>query len=251
MPGKTRAMNDRYGYECIDPELGEQLGGLDAPGIDERLRQRLRIHLESCAACRLQREVGDELAAGLREGRLDIDIVAGPGRRPRAVYATGWLALAAGLALLLLLPPQFRSVGLMRDESEWPAIVSPVPEEVVGTMPTVRWTPIKAASSYRITVAAVDGAYSWSEQTAATRTEVRPAEPLPRGQRFRVTVEPVPAHLAPAGGLRSAFSTGRLDQIAAFRLRHAPPARWVLPAAGIMLLLSGAVAQAVGRRRSA
>jgi len=243
-------MGDRYGYECIDPDLGDQLGGLDDPEVNERLRQRLLFHLESCAACRLQREVGEKIVSGLRDGRLDADIVARGRRRTRAVNLAGWLGLAAGLAMVLLLPPQLRDDGVMRDESARPVIVRPVSEEVVGTTPTVRWTTIENASSYRITVTSVDGEFSWSEQTTASQIEVRPAPPLTRGHRFRVMVEPVPAHLAPAGGMRTAFHTGRLDQIAAFRLRHAPLHRWLLPAAGVLLLLSGVFVRTVERRRS-
>jgi len=234
-------MTDRERYECIDPDLGEQLGQLEDPATDGRLRQRLLNHCESCAACRLQLEIDEKIVAGLRDGSLHADVRRGSGAWwPQILRGGGGLAMAAGLTLMLLLPPGSpEPQGVMRDESERPVVERPVAEEVVGSTPTVRWTPLEGVASYHVTVTSDDSSIRWSGRTTEPSLTIPRDAELPLGHRYRVLVKSVPTHRAPDGGLRTSFRTGRLDQIAVYRLQRGAPGLWGLVIAGLALAIAG------------
>jgi len=146
---------------------------------------------------------------------------------------------------MLMMPPRPPGqVGVMRAESEQPKMLRPVAEEVVGATPELHWTSIEKASAYQITVSSDDGEFTWSEHTAETKIKVPNDSPLPVGQRFWVMVEPIPAHLASAGGMRSIFRTGNMPEIARYRLYKAPWAVKCLSLFGLVLLIGGWVTKA-------
>ena len=91
------------GHECIDPRLGGDLWRLEDPDAEVALRARLETHVTFCASCRQQRAVESATAAGLRMGELALGSSAGRGlRRIRWLAGAGTVALAGGLALLLV-----------------------------------------------------------------------------------------------------------------------------------------------------
>jgi hypothetical protein len=235
--------DDHLEADCLDPVLGGQVWRLDAPDCADELRGRLEHHLAYCAACRLQRAVEREVEAGLRGG----DLLLAPAaprldRFAGLTAACGTLALAAGLAVLLVLPPAAPHDAMVLRGDDGPAIERPVPDEVVrGGRPTLRWTPLAKATRYDVKVTAVDGDHAWATSTREPVATVPPEAELPVGARYRVRVEPVPAHLAPDGALHTSFRTGGLGEWFGYRLGHGRAGgRW-LGGAGLVGLLAGAL----------
>lgn len=235
-------MNEREipqdGYECVDPDLGAGLWRLDDPEIDHALRGRLEVHVSICAPCRLQRATEDRVRSGLRSERLVLR-----GERPLAhitplrIGGIGALALAAGIALVFLLPPGTLDKDmLVRGDPEQPAITRPIPGEIVhGNQPCIEWTPIEGATSYRVTLRQVDGQDEWSHETADPQACVPADAPLATSARYRVLLETVPAYLASGGGLHSSFRTGTIGEVMRYRLDTAPAWATALGALGALL----------------
>lgn len=243
-------MTEHAGYECIDPQVGGELWRLEDPTTAAGLRARLETHVVFCASCRQQRAVEAATAAGIRARELTLGSTAGRTvRRIRVLGGVGALAMAASVALMLLLPPSPPSSGLVRGAEDTAAIERPVANEVVpGTRPTLRWTAIEGASSYRVAVSAVDGDYRWRAQVTDPSARLPEDRALPRGERYRVAVEPVPAHLAVPGGLRSTFRTGGAAAFLAYRVRTSGLASRIVGALGLAALVVAAVFER--RRRS-
>lgn len=230
----------RDGYECVDPELGGELWRLDDLGTDDALRGRLEAHISICARCRLQLATEERARTGLRNGRLTLR-----GGRPRSritplsLGGAGALALAAGVALVLLLPPRALEEDLvLRDGTGRPVITRPVPGEVVrGDKPCIEWTPIEGATAYRVTLRQVDGAYEWAHETTGPPACVPADAALATSARYRVVLETVPGYLAPGGGHHTSFRTGTLGEFLRYRLDAAPG--WVLILGALGTLLGG------------
>lgn len=231
-------------FECLDPDLGEQLWRREEPECPTELFERLEAHLTYCAYCRLQVAVEERTVAGLREGRLRVTLGSGRGGRiVRWAAGTGAMALAAGLALILLLPPRAPHEDMvMRGEGQ-PGIDRPVPGEVVlGGRPEVRWTELEGANRYNVEISMVGGDHSWSTTTEDAAVAIPEGMDLPVGARYRVNVAPVPGHVAPDGALRSSFRTGGGGQWIGYRLeRGAPAGRLVGLAGGLVLIVAGLV----------
>ncbi len=229
--------------ECLDPVLGDQLWQLSTSDCPSGLRTRLEHHLTYCAACRLQQAVERGIETGLRNGDLVL-----PAPVPRFARVANWTvacgttALAAGLVLLFVLPPAAPHDGMVLRGDDGPAIERPVPDEVVrGGRPTLRWTPLAGATRYEVRVTAADSDHTWTTSTREPVATVPPGEDLPLDMRFRARIEPVPAHLAPAGGIRTSFCTGSTRKWLSYRLRHGhTPGRW-LGGVGLAGLLAGMI----------
>lgn len=239
-----RAPHEDHEHECLDPNLGEQLWRIAADACPEDLRARLEHHVSHCAACRLQLALEREVVQGLRTGGLHLSAPA-----PRYGGVVGWTAacgttaLAAGLVVLFVLPPTAPHDHMVLRGGDGPAIVRPVPDEVVrGGRLTLRWTPLEQATRYDVTVSAVEGDHTWSTQVREPSATIPPESALPVGARYRARVEPVPAYLAPDGALRTSFRTGGTGEWFGYRVGHGAAAgRW-LGGAGLAGLLAGAVA---------
>ena len=238
------------GFECLDPTLGNELWRLADPDCSAEVRGRLETHATFCADCRLRLAVERHAAAGLRDGSLALAPDA-DGRGRLALWTTGLgaAALAAGLALLVLMPPAAPHEQLTLRGDEGPAIERPVADEVVfGREPTVRWTPLDGATRYDLRVEAVDGDYDWSISTDTPAATVPGDRSLPADTRFRVRVAPVPAHLAPDGALRSSFRTGGLGAWFGHRLRHGADSGRALGGMGMLGIVVGLAVLMRGRR---
>jgi hypothetical protein len=271
------------GYECVEPALGAEIWRLDDPRSDAALRTTLELHLEICDDCRLRRATERRVAEGLRAGRLVLSddgrddssreeltvgrspVAAGtPARRPRTVVRpfrrNPWLwtltggstLVAAGIALLLLLPPLPRDgAGRFRGETG-PTILRPVEGEVVlDRTPRVDWQPVDGATSYEVTVDEVAGGYEWSERTVESHAEVPPTSPLPADRTFRAFVEPLPRDLAAPGGETVSFATGDFPSYLRHRWSAGSPAARVIAVFGLAnVIVAGFVLLRGARFRS-
>jgi len=235
---------------CLDEALAGELWQLAREDCPDDLRARLENHVRYCAACRLQLAVERSIAAGLAAG--DLRIARAPRRSlPLWLTGAGSLALAAGLALVLLLPPVApHFADVVRGAGE-PLIERPVPDEVVlGNRPTLRWAPVFGATSYEVRVTEVAGGSSWSTRTAATEVRIPVGFELDGDARYRLRVDPTPAHLAPPGGMTTSFRTADAGRWAGYRLTHAPAGvRW-LGGLGLAAALAGVATLLAGRFRT-
>lgn len=244
--------DDEQDEVCLDPDLGRQLWQLQDPQCPADLRVRLETHVAFCADCRLQLAVERDAVAGLHDGTL----VLATSDRKRSFWAVwsagiGTAALAASLALFAILPPSAPHERLVLRGDDGPVIERPVADEIVlGKRPTVRWTPLPGASRYEVQVEAVDGSYRWTASTDQPAAAVPATQPLPAATRFRVRVDPVPAHLAPAGAMRSSFRTGGLGAWLVHRARYGAGSGRALGVFGLASLAAGALGLSVLRRGS-
>lgn len=250
--GKSTKWDQPDEFDCIDPELGAELWRLADPECSNQWRERLATHLKFCADCRMRQALDGSLVAGLQSGNLRLtrrrrwlD------RAPLWTFSASAASLAAGLALLILLPAVAPDTGQHLRGSNSPGIEQPVPEDVLlSRRPTLRWTPLPGATSYQVQVEAVGGGYEWSEKTRLPFATVPPSKELPPDTRFRVRVVAKPAHVVPSGFLGSSFQTGGLFSWLGHRARHGAGSGRLLGMAGLLGLLLGVV-ELVYRGRTA
>ncbi len=231
-------MRKPNGYECVEPELGDELWRLGAPATDAGLRRRLENHLMICDACRLRCAAERRVAAGLADGTLAL-----PDARPRAARALAWgggLAVAAGLALILVLPPRARDGDRIVRAPDDPQFHRPVEGEVVrGGRPTLSWASIEGATAYRVHVDEVGGDHAWHGETAGLEIDVPADAELPLSRDYRAFVEPVPADLAQPGGVSVSFRTGTTPEFLAHRAVASPAMAKTLAMIGMLGLGAG------------
>ena len=230
-------------YECIDPSLGEQMWRLADPECPAELQGQLQTHQAYCSHCRLQGAFEDKVVGGLGSKRLRLSkvpprIISFP--EPAGAWGAGLgaVALAAGFALLMLLPPRTTLDGrIMRGDETQAAILRPVADEVtLGGHPRLRWTPLEGATRYEVRIEQVGGGYAFRTATTETELSVPEGMQLPVGERYRLVVEPVPRHAAPEGGLRSSFATGGIGRWLEYRLRRGSRGGLALGGLGVILL---------------
>ncbi|MBU0743617.1 hypothetical protein KKG45_10390 [bacterium] len=249
-----RVTDHDHRFECVQPELGEQLWRLDTDDVAPDLWRRLERHLRVCDDCRLQRAVHDRLGSLGAAGGIDIEVepecplqlrVRRPGR---FLAACGGLALAASLVLATLLPPaQPRLPGTSRGEDPESGFLRPVEGEVLndGT-PILSWRPIAGATSYRLEIKQIDGDYGWQEGADGASVRLPAEAALPARGRFLVLLEPVPADLTPLGGVSVSFRRAGLAATLGYRIQAAPLAVHLLGWLGLASLL---LAAPIARRR--
>jgi hypothetical protein len=211
-------------FECIESSLGELIWRIDDPTTSSELLDDLELHVQHCAACRLQMSLQREVASGLRDGRLTMlaPSIARPSWAPWS-SGVGAMALAACLALIFILPPVQSNEALVMRGDDSPVVVSPLPDVVIhDRTPQITWTKLDRATQYRVSVRDVDGDYQWSGETTSNSISISENAALPSSSRLRIRVETIPAHAAPDGGLQSSFRTGDWREFVDFRLGSAP-----------------------------
>ena len=226
--------------ECVEPGLGARLDAIDDETADGAFRRALRHHLLICDACRLRQAARQRIAAGLQDGtyRLPGSDEA-VGRQHRPPRWSAWLALAACLALVFILPPRPRQDAGPGRGADATGFVRPVEgERILAGGAELTWRPVAEASAYRLSVTSTDGAYRWEQTARTTRATVPAARPLPPHTRFLAVLEPVPADLGPAGGIAVSFATASPAAVLWYRLRAAPPALQVLLPVALVLALT-------------
>lgn len=253
-------------YECVEPELGDQLWRLEVDVTDAALCTALLEHLSVCDACRIERgaerAVARLLQAGAPPSRLWKDSTPRP--KPRSVIArwtrmrppllgaTAATALAASLAAILFGPVHG---GGDRDtrggEVERFRFRAPIEGQVLATRrPTLVWSPLAQATGYRVSIQQVDGSFRWETTTRSTLLRPPPASALPAAATLRAIVRPVPEDLAPPEGIGVRFRTGGPLDAARFRLGAAPAwLRGLLGLSAAACLLAAGVAQLRKPRR--
>ncbi|MBK8168031.1 MAG: hypothetical protein IPK64_18960 [bacterium] len=253
-------------FECVEPEIGGQMDLLGQADLEPGLAARLRGHLAMCDACRLDRALArrlPEALAALEQEQVAIAaaatttsagsprarVVGGHARFRRQAGSWGGLALAAGLALVVMMPPVPAGGNrLQRGDQDGPRFVRPVEGEVVSTgTPRLNWTPIEGASAYRVRVESTDGTYRWEATVKGTTARAPAAATAPAGVSLRAYLEPVPADLAPAGGIAVAYRAGSRGESLRYRAVAAPLYARLL-AAGGALAVAAAVAVGLAKR---
>jgi hypothetical protein len=220
----TSLFSGETDLECIESSLGELLWQIDDPALAPDLATQLELHIRHCAACRLQISLQRDVESGLRNGQLKIhaslnDVPAWV----RPVSGFSGLALAASLALIFIIPPSLPNSNMVVRGGDDPEIISPLPDVVIhDRTPHIQWTTMERANKYRVSVRTVDGQYSWSSETTAAEVTIPDESHLPASARLRVSVEPIPAHAAPDGAIRSSFRTGSWREFLGFRVGAAP-----------------------------
>lgn len=243
-PGSGRA---DAGFECVEPELGARIGDLDLPDLSAESRQLLMGHLTICDRCRLVRDVTPLVIETLREQNT-----AGSGPIPRhrgrrrslpglrLGTVAGAALVAASFALLAILPPRIPSPGdLTRDGQAAPRLLRPLPGEIVPSDDVnLQWSPIRGATRYTVQLTEIGGDWRWSGTTEVSGLDIPLSAGLPFNRDIRVVVTTIPTDLLSPGALSGSFRLGRLESVAAFRLRHPPFAAVVTCLIGIAILVS-------------
>jgi len=247
-------MNDvnMNSYECVEPEVGDQIWRYGLPDIDSETRGLLGDHLKMCDRCRLAQALEREAEAGLQAGRLTVAAASLPNARPsrskrwtRLDKGTGLAAaslMAATLAFVLLLPHGALERSLpTRGEGGAPGFHHPAEGEVVlGSRPQLSWQPVDGARSYRVTVNSTDGSFSWEGVTEDTEIVLPAGVTVPAATSLRAELHTVPADLLPLEGISVEFRTSTLPGFLGHRFKVAPG--WVFLPGALGVLLMGFVA---------
>jgi hypothetical protein len=248
-------------YECVEPDLGEDLYLLDLSDTDPDIRRKLENHIQICDACRFEYDVKQNVEDGFRTGRYTIPTHGGwlgslcrflspPGQESwaGATQTMSTIAFAVCVLLIFILPPSTPSFGSgQRGPAEAPRFERPVEGEVVlDANPTLSWRPIEEASGYKITLDNVGGGYEWDGQTRDNTITVPSESPVPIDDRMRAILEPIPSDLAPAGGYSLSFRRGSLLDFLGYRIAAAP---LLLKIFGSLALVSMVTALAIITKR--
>ncbi|MFT5234294.1 MAG: hypothetical protein ACI9UK_001618 [Candidatus Krumholzibacteriia bacterium] len=241
------------GFECVDPQWGDQLVRMHEADLAPAVRQGLENHLFICDACRLSQQVESAVGEATRAGRVIIK----PGKVSRhlpfpLLRWAGPTTIAASLALLFLLPPTGRgSGGVQRDGESAPKFERPVEGEIVwGNVPELKWSPIEGATSYRVVISEVGGDFKWTGSTDWTRVQMSAEHPLPDDGIFRGVVHPVPADLARPTAVTVAFSRSGWREYFRYRVGAAPGVVKGLAGAGFGVWVFGLFVFEMYRRRA-
>lgn len=227
------------GYQCIEPDLGQDIWRLDLPDLAAEEFKLLNDHLRLCDACRLYGAMDRKFGEGLANGSLAL-----PGDRDGEKFSppVAWLsfgsripafgaglALAASLLLVFMLPPEARDGGLVSRAGFEAPFVRPVEGEVIARMGTyLSWRKIQGASKYLVRIDEVGGDFQWSGESRGLSLALPTANDMPRGADFRAYLTPVPQDLAPTEGLSVSFRTDSYGAFLHYRLGAAAwPARWL------------------------
>ena len=251
--------DDLMNYECVDPDVGEQLWLLGMPDIDPELKRELEDHVAVCADCRLQLALQRQLEAMPVHG-LAAKAEAAGGSRPvlrrrwtlRGLEAAAILSLAACLVLTFFLPPRDPDEPrTLRSRGDDLRFLRPVAEEVVlGSHVDFAWTPVADASGYVLQVRDENGNLAWETETQGTEAAVPDDVELPADTRLQAYLEIIPPYLTPDTGVAVSFHTGSATEFAAYRAGVNPTWVWLIGAAGL-ILLGWVIVLKIGERRPA
>ncbi|MCP4144916.1 MAG: hypothetical protein GY752_06480 [bacterium] len=208
-------------FECIEPELGQELWQYDCPEVDPDLKTKLGNHLTLCQKCNQIRELDSVLASGLSNGTLQIKkpVYASPVKRyaTRFVASMGTMAIAAGLVLMFMLPIQENANQVDRglDKS---GFFMPVDSEVItGGKVNLAWAPVKRATGYLLRLESAEGDWQHSVKTDKNRIMI---PHLPAESNITAYLKSIPGDLSPIGGWSISFRHGSFSEFAQFRVKN-------------------------------
>ena len=221
-------------YDCIDPEVGERIWRLDLPELPDEERRGLDAHVLACHACRLQREIGEQVRWMVRDGSLQAST---PVRRSPWLERIAAVAVAAALTGVLMLPPRpLGDVAVVRG-SDAARFERPVEGEVVRPESVrLSWTPVAGAARYVVRIDALDDSQSWQGVVEEPTLKPPAGAGLAPGTAYRALLSTQPADLLPPGRTSVTFRTGTALQVALHRLRYARLELQALGFGGLALL---------------
>jgi hypothetical protein len=228
-------------YQCIDPEVGDQMHLLDCDDLDTQRRRRLEHHLEHCDACREKIRFARAVGRLIAVGAVEVPLSRSPWRV--AARTASWAAPAAAalcIVLAIFLAPSPGALlggeraGSHRAHDGAFAVTRPVDGEARGGGPVaLAWTPVPGARRYAVRVTQMDGAYTWQGETTDARLALPGDAPVPG--EYMAVVEAAPEGVAPDGPAVVNFRRDRAGIVLAWRLNHLPPAsRWLALAALVL-----------------
>lgn len=220
-------------YQCVQPEIGDQIWRLDRAETPSDLRLRLKNHLAVCDSCRLTLAVQERVQRGAQDHSLAVKTA-----RNRAAGWTwaGGLALAASLALVLLIPPRQTGRLLVRG-ADSPGFIRPVEGEILHhEAPRLKWTPVAGATAYRIEITSSDQKYHWTARTKQPAVRIPRDQPLPQDEDLLAMVQTVPEDLVSLGAISVHFRREKTGGFLNYRLKAAPSAVKILGLLGLGLL---------------
>ncbi|MCP4122613.1 MAG: hypothetical protein GY751_12740 [Bacteroidetes bacterium] len=208
-------------YECIEPELGQELWQYDHPVVDPDLKTKLGNHLTLCQKCNQIRELDSVLANGLSNGTLQIKkpVYTLPAKRyaTRFVASMGSMAIAAGLVLMFMLPIQKNVNQVDRGLAE-SGFLMPIDSEVItGGKVNLAWAPVKNAAGYILRMETSESDWQWSTKTDKNRIIV---DHLPAHSNITAYLKSIPGDLSPIGGWSISFRHGSFSEFAQFRVKN-------------------------------
>lgn len=249
------------GFECIEPDLGDQMWRLEGSGTESALHDQLVDHLAYCDACRLKQGAVRHLQRALADGDVELsrsDWRHAPSSSNRRYHdviqrtgAWGGLALAAGIALMLLLPPEMPGGNLTsRSGPDTARFLEPVESQVVSDRTLeIAWTSVEGASGYQLTLEAEQELYHLTETTSETSLRIPSESALPEQALIRACLVTIPPDLGPPGGISLTFRTGSPSEALGHRLQTAPLYSRVIAGVGLLVMMASAIAMLSGRIR--
>ena len=147
----------------------------------------METHLSFCADCRIRRQITVEMANGLNKGHLQLPQNTGANVFSRSITATGFLALAASMLLMFMLPPvPVHQRMAVRGDGAEQTIISPVPDEIMlNQNPMISWQLLPEATSYKVRVEGVGNAYKWEQKTTESMIQIPADKNLPKTERSK------------------------------------------------------------------
>ena len=222
-------------FECVDPQVGDQIHLLDDPSLASPLRSELEAHLDVCHACSLLVRVDAKASQLLRAGHALPLAGAAPGpvtpSKTAARYTPAFrmrviagVAFAACLFLTLTTPPRSISPNAVSRGSESVHFVRPVEGEVLAARePILEWTSIEGASRYLVEVRNDEGVAVWNGESTETELRVPSSVGLERGRAYRAILSVQPMDLVPPGSISVLFRADSIWKQLLHRVRWADP----------------------------
>ncbi len=214
-------IENNLNYECIEPELGQELWQYDCPKVDSDLKIKLMNHLTLCQKCNQIRELDKVLAKGLSNGTLQLNkpVVTSSSKRyaTSLVASMSAMAIAAGIVLIFMLPIQSNVMQVDRGIVK-SGFFAPVASEVItGGKVNLAWVPVKNAAGYILRLETAESDWQWSTKTDKNRIIV---EHLPAQSNITAYLKSIPGDLSPIGGWSIAFRHGSFSEFARFRVKN-------------------------------
>ncbi len=228
-------------FECVQPELGNQIWLLELADTNAQMQTSLENHLAVCDSCRLTLAVQAKISQSAQEENAGNSLLnikysfVSPSRPTFNFTLAGTLALAASLALALIMPPGQMEKSLVRGDGPI-GFISPVEGEVLLLeTPQLSWTAVPGATSYLVEITGVGNSYQWQTQSSLPSVNIPAKHAISKNQNLRAVVQTVPDDLVPLGSISVSFKREGVARFFAYRITSASLVAKLL---GLMGLIS-------------